>query len=288
MEHIIKKADILIEALRYIRSFHHKIIVIKYGGAAMTDESVRKNLLLDIIFMNAVGMRPVLVHGGGPFITRKLEELGRKTRFVNGFRVTDAETMTVVEEELMRINRELAKEIGVLGGSALSLSGRDDRLIEATKHAPVDGEDIGFVGSIASVHGDIVRKMLEGRIIPIISPVAAGVDDGHPYNVNADDAAAEIASALGAAKLIFLTNVGGILKDINDPASLISHANFAEVNAMIHAGTVAGGMIPKVSACMKALAAGVGKTHIVDVGIPHALLLEIFTDKGIGTEIVTE
>lgn len=285
MEEMIKKADVLIEALPYIQSFYDKTIVIKYGGAAMTDVSIRRNVLEDIVFMSYVGMRPILVHGGGPYISRRIELLGKEVKFVKGYRVTDEETMEVVEEELTKINREIVREIISLGGSAISLSGKDDHLIEVKKHADIDGEDIGFVGEITKISGDVIQKMIASDIIPVISPIGIG-KDGFTYNVNADQASAEIARSLGALKLVLLTNVRGILKDQAKPESIISHMSVAEIDDLIVDQVITGGMIPKVKACTRALDRGVKKTHIIDGKIPHGILLEIFTDKGVGTEIV--
>lgn len=287
---IIKKADVLIEALPYIQKFYEKIIVIKYGGAAMTDKEVRKNVLKDIVFMNYVGMRPVLVHGGGPHISKKIEALGGEVRFVNGFRVTDKMTMGVVEEELLQINRELVREIVSLGGSAISLSGKDDNLIEVKKHPPIDGQDIGFVGEITKINGGVIQRMLASDIIPVIPPLGVGKKDGLTYNINADNVAAEIAGALGAIKFILLTNVAGIMSagGGKDSGTLIPRASKADVKKLIKSGVVSGGMIPKVNACVRALDCGVVKTHIINEKIPHALLLEIFTNEGIGTEILAK
>ena len=285
MEEMIKKADVLIEALPYIQNFYDKTIVIKYGGAVLTDTTIRRNVLEDIVFMSYVGMRPVLVHGGGPYITKRLEELGKEPRFVDGFRVTDEETMEVVEEELDKVNREIVREIIAQGGSAISLSGKEDHLIEVKKHADIDGQDIGFVGEITKINGDVVQRMITSDIIPVISPIGIG-KDGFTYNVNADQAAAEIARSLGALKLAYLTNVHGIFKDPQDPETVISHVTVADIEGLIEKNVVSGGMIPKVKSCMRALERGVKKVHIISGKIPHGLLLEIFTDKGIGTEIV--
>lgn len=282
---MIKKADVLIEALPYIQSFYDKTIVIKYGGAAMTDTVIRRNVLEDIVFMSYVGMRPVLVHGGGPYISKRIEELGKEVKFVKGFRVTDEETMEVVEEELSKINREIVREVISLGGSAISLSGKEDHLIEVKKHGDIDGEDIGFVGEITKINGDVIQKMLTSDIIPVISPIGIG-KDGFTYNVNADQASAEIARSLGALKLVLLTNVLGILKDQARPESIYSHVTLTDIDNLIESKVITGGMIPKVRACTRALDRGVKKTHIIDGKIPHGILLEIFTDKGIGTEIV--
>src|SRR3989338_9228031 len=285
MEEMIKKADVLIEALPYIQSFYDKTIVIKYGGAAMTDPVIRRNVLEDIVFTSYVGMRPILVHGGGPYINKRIEELGKEVKFVKGYRVTDEETMEVVEEELSKINREIVREIISLGGSAISLSGNEDHLIEVKRHPEVDGQDIGFVGEITKINGDVVQRMLTSDIIPVISPIGIG-KDSFTYNVNADQAAAEIARSLRAHKLVLLTNVRGVMTDQANPESLLSHATEVEIESLIKSKVVSGGMIPKVRACLRALDRGVKKTHIIDGKIPHGILLEIFTDKGIGTEIV--
>lgn len=285
MEEMIKKADVLIEALPYIQNFYEKTIVIKYGGAVLTDTTIRREVLEDIVFMNYVGMRPVLVHGGGPYISQRLEAMGKEAKFVQGFRVTDEETMEVVEDELAKVNREIVREIISLGGSAISLSGKEDHLIEVKKHADIDGQDVGFVGDVTKVNDDVVQKMITSDIIPVISPIGVG-KDGQAYNVNADQAAAEIARALGALKLAYLTNVHGILKDAQDAKSVLSHVTVGEIEDLIEKNVISGGMIPKVRSCMRALERGVKKVHIINGKIPHGLLLEIFTDKGIGTEIV--
>ena len=285
MEEMIKKADVLIEALPYIQNFYDKTIVIKYGGAVLTDISIRRNVLEDIVFMSYVGMRPVLVHGGGPYISKRLEDMGKEPRFVNGFRVTDEETIEVVEQELDKVNREIVREIISLGGSAISLSGKEDHLIEAKKHADIDGQDVGFVGEITKINGDVIQKMITSDIIPVISPIGIG-KDGFTYNINADQASAEIARSLSALKLALLTNVHGIFRDPADPESVISHITLADIDGLMEKKVITGGMIPKVKACARALERGVKKVHIINGKIPHGLLLEIFTDKGIGTEIV--
>ena len=283
---IIHKADVLIEALPYIQSFYGKTIVIKYGGAAMVDKNIRRDVLRDIVFMNYVGMRPILVHGGGPMATTRLKELGREAKFINGYRVTDKETMSVIEEEFMKINAEIVQELTALGSAAISLSGKEDRFIQVVKHAPIDGQDIGFVGDIKNINGDVLQKIIASDIIPVIPPIGIGIKDDQPYNINADQVAAEIAKSLRALKLVVLTNVNGILTDIKDPSTLRMHVNAEDVKQMIDSGAISGGMIPKVNACLHALDRGVKKAHIIDVQIPHGILMEIFTDKGIGTEIV--
>lgn len=286
MDDVIKKAAVLLEALPYIQNFYDKTIVIKYGGAAMTDPEISTRVLQDIVFMNYVGMRPILVHGGGPSVSNKMKEMGKKSKFVRGIRVTDEETMKIAEEEFIKINSALVREVTALGGSAMSLNGKEDHFIEVDKHPNIEGEDVGFVGIINKVSGNVLQKMLVGDIIPVIPPLGEGEEDGHAYNINADQVAAEIAAAIGALKLVLLTNVGGIMKDVHDPSTRISHTTLAEVQKLTQEGIIVGGMIPKVNACARALEGGVLKTHILDANIPHALLLEIFTDKGIGTEIV--
>ena len=285
-EVVIKKADVLIEALPYIQSYYGKTIVIKYGGAAMTDKNIRRNVLRDIVFMNYVGMRPILVHGGGPSASARLKELGREITFVNGYRITDKETMEVVESEFMKINAEIVQELTALGSAAISLSGKEDRFIEVVKHPDIMGKDIGFVGDIKKINGDVLQKIIASDIIPVIPPIGIGVKDNLPYNINADQVAAEIARSLGAVKFVVLTNVKGIMKDVNDASSFLANVNAEEAAAMIKSGVISGGMIPKVNACLRALDRGVKKAHIIDVQIPHGILMEIFTDEGIGTEIV--
>ena len=286
MEDVIKKADVLIEALPYIQNFYDKPVVIKYGGSAMTNAAIRRNVLEDIVFMSYVGMRPILVHGGGPALSRRLLEKGKEPKFVKGFRVTDEETMRMAEEEFMKINHDIVREIKGLGGSAMSLNGKEDHVIEVKKYRAEGGEDIGFVGEVVKVNADLLQKMIVGDIIPVIPPVGIGSEDGLAYNINADQVAAEIAAAIGALKLIVLTNVRGILKNVTNSDSLLSHVTLAQIEGLKNDDVLEGGMIPKVNACVYALEHGVQKTHILDAKIPHALLLEMFTDKGIGTEIV--
>lgn len=285
MEKYIAKADVMIEALPYIQSFFEKIVVIKYGGSAMLDDTIRKDVLQDIVFMNFVGMRPILVHGGGPFINKKLEAKGKKAVFMNGVRVTDEDTMAVVDEALTEVNREIVRDLISLGASSISLSGKDDHLVMTRKHPEVDGVDLGYVGEVTQCNVSILEKLVTSDIIPVISPIGIG-KDGFAYNVNADTAAAEIARELKALKFVLLTDKDGILADVKDPSTLISQVKFSEAEELIQKGVIGGGMIPKVRACLRAMDRGVKKAHIINGTIPHALLLEIFTDKGIGTEIV--
>jgi acetylglutamate kinase len=285
MQQFIDKANVLIEALPYIKNFYEKIVVIKYGGSAMLDPAIRRSVLQDIVFMNYVGMRPILVHGGGPFITENLTKMNIKTEFVQGFRVTNEDAIQVVEETLEKVNREIVQDIISLGASAISLSGKDDHLIEADKHPDIDGVDIGFVGEVKKVNAGVLEKLVTSDIIPVISPIGIG-RGGFAYNVNADSAAARIAKCVRALKFVLLTDQDGILQDRHTPGSLISHVFVSEAENLIADGIITGGMIPKVRACLKAMDRGVKKAHIINGKIPHALLLEIFTDKGIGTEIV--
>lgn len=283
MEEIIKKADVLIEALPYIQNFYGKIVVIKYGGAAMTSDEIRKVTLQDIVFMNFVGMHPVVVHGGGPLITQRMNEKGKHPQFVKGMRVTDDETIEIVDEVLTEVNDEIVAEIISLGSCAQGLGGRKKTVFKARKKkAEVD---IGNVGVITGVNTAPIKKLLARKVIPVIMPLSLN-KDGKGYNINADEAASALAQALGAEKLVLLTDVKGILADKNDEFSLLPTVNVDKVKELIDKNIIQQGMIPKVNACIKALEDGVVKTHIIDGRITHSVLLEIFTDRGIGTEII--
>ncbi|HHV77307.1 MAG TPA: acetylglutamate kinase [Syntrophothermus lipocalidus] len=279
-----EKAAILVEALPYIKEFYGKTVVIKYGGSAMTDCSLKKAVMEDIVLMKYVGMHPVVVHGGGPDITRMLERLGITTSFVNGLRVTDEATMEIVEMVLVgKINKEIVAGINDSGGLAVGLSGKDGRLIRAE---PIPGKEmLGMVGQVREINTELIETLTERGYIPVISPVGIG-DRGESYNINADHVAGAIASALKADKLVLLTDVPGILADKSDPASRISRLRVSEVDAYIDCGIIQGGMIPKVECCVEALRGGVGRTHIIDGRVPHAILLEVFTDEGIGSMVV--
>ena len=285
MKELIEKAAVMLEALPYIRAFYDKTVIIKYGGSVLHDDTIRRGVLQDIVFMNYVGMQPIIVHGGGPYINERLKKMGKEVQFVEGYRVTDEDTMAVVEEELTEVNKEIVRELVALGSTAISLSGKDDHLIMTKKHGDINGMDIGYVGEVTKINGEVLEKLVTSDIIPVISPVGIG-KDGNAYNVNADNAAAEIARDVGALKFVLLTDVDGILKDRNDAKTLLSHVKSAEVEELINSGVVSGGMIPKIRACLRALERGGKKAHIINGKIPHALLLEIFTDQGIGTEIV--
>ncbi len=284
MQDIIKKADVLIEALPYIRKFRGKTIVIKAGGSMMENKEVISGIFQDIIFMSLVGIKPVIIHGGGPRITGKMKEAGIVAKFVDGFRVTDAKTMKIVDETLEATNKEIAKHIEELGGKVKTLSGKKDKIIKAValRHK---GKDMGFLGKIVSVNTKPIKDALKDGAIPVITPVAVG-EDGKAYNINADLAACDIAAALKAEKFVLITDTNGILRDESDENTLITTLKKKEAEELIERGIIRGGMIPKVKAVVDALKKGVNKTHIIDGRLSHAILLEIFTDKGIGTEIV--
>lgn len=282
MQDLVEKAEILIEALPYIKKFRGKEFVIKYGGAALTYEEVRDNVLHDLVFMNYVGIKPILIHGGGQHITENLKKKGIKSQFVNGLRVTDKATIEVVMDTLADINKGIAHDINRFGARAIGLSGHDADILHVKKNT--DDGDVGFVGAVQNVNIFPIKELTEFNIIPVIYPI--GIDEaGEAFNVNADEAAAKIAAAIGVQKMVILTNVNGIMRDPDDKDSLISSLSCRDVKDLIDKKIIHSGMIPKVKACVSALEGGVKKCHIIDGRIKHSLLLEIFTDKGIGTEI---
>lgn len=285
----IEKAATLIEALPYIQSFRGKTVVVKYGGSTMVGENEEDTVLKDIVFMASVGICPIIVHGGGPAINRRLQEQGVETQRINGLRVTDFATMKVVEDVLFgEVNAEIVRDIEALGGKAVGISAKDAGILHVRKHwaKTVDGPaDIGFVGDVERVQTEPLLDLTAGGMIPVVAPIGRGEDE-QSYNVNADTAAGEIAAALHAEKLVFLTDVTGILRDAQDASSLISTLHVRDVEGLIEGKIISGGMIPKVEACVKAVKSGVRKTHVIDGRIPHSMLLEIFTREGIGTEIV--
>ena len=281
MEESIRKADILIEALPYLQAFRGKVIVAKYGGSAIDNPTAMRGILQDLVFLSAVGIRAVLVHGGGPMITRKLSAAGKKSAFIDGMRVTDGETIRVVNQELEEVNRRLTAQVKALGGHAEGITPRS-RVIVSEPH--LRAAELGFVGSVNTVRTEPLRKVFLRHAIPVVSPVGTG--NGQLYNINADEVASEIAAHLKAEKLVLLTNVRGILRQPNDVSSLISTVSVKEAKVLAERHVIQEGMIPKVKACVDALRRGVKKTHIIDAAIPHAMLLEIFTKQGIGTEIV--
>ncbi|MBI3119211.1 MAG: acetylglutamate kinase [Candidatus Hydrogenedentes bacterium] len=280
----IQKAEVLIEALPYIRDFEGKTIVVKYGGAAMIDPALRRSTAEDIVLMKYVGMNPVIVHGGGPAINKMLKRLDIQPVFnAQGLRVTDAATMEVVEMVLCgSLNKDIVCLLNQAGADAVGLSGKDSNLLYANKLEQADGSDIGRVGKVVSVHYKVVEVLAKAGMIPVIAPIATDAQGG-TWNVNADTAAGEVAASLQAEKLVFLTDTPGILRDVQDADSLIHQVRVSEVRRLKDQGVIAGGMIPKVDACVRALGAGVRKTHIIDGRVPHSLLLEIFTDRGLGT-----
>ena len=290
----VHKANVLIEALPYMRQFSGKTVVIKYGGAAMNDESLKHAVMKDIVLMKYIGIQPVVVHGGGPKVSQVMERMGKKSEFVQGLRVTDIETVEIAEMVLAgSINKELVHLINQHGGRAVGLCGKDAGLIQAKKHYPqvedADGKitrlDIGYVGEIVRVDPELLRSLKAADYIPVIAPNGVG-DDGNAYNINADTVAGEVAATLEAEKLILLTDTRGILLDPSDETTLIPTLNTNQIDSYIQDGVISAGMLPKVEACTTALAASVSKTHIVDGRLKHAMLLEIFTSHGIGTEIV--
>lgn len=289
----MEKAGILVEALPYIKKFYGKTVVIKYGGHAMVNCELKKAVLTDAVLMKYVGMHPVIVHGGGPEITGMLKRVGIESNFVGGLRVTDAETMEIAQMVLVgKINKDIVGMINDIGGHAVGLSGKDGNLLVADKKMGrvrnADGSeetvDIGLVGEVRQVNPGIIKTVIQEGYIPVVAPVAVG-EGGHSYNVNADSAAGALAVALNADKLVILTDVEGILADRNDKSSLISTITRQQVPELVERGIIDGGMIPKVECCVSALQGGVGTTHILDGRVPHSVLLEIFTDRGVGTMV---
>lgn len=286
MEEFMNRAQVLIEAIPYIRAFHGKTFVIKYGGHAMCDPELKQSVMLDITLLKYLGLNPVLVHGGGPEITEMLEKLGKKSVRVQGQRVTDHETMEVVNMVLAgKINKELVTMLNHFGVKAAGISGQDGGLIIASKKKMPNGADLGFVGEVEHVNPELLQTLLDKGYIPVVATVGVGVE-GEIYNINADTVAGELAAALKAEKLIMLTDVEGILENPADSSTLISKVKVAKALEMIADGRIDSGMIPKVQACIYALRHGVNRTHIIDGRRPHSLLLEVLTDKGIGSMVV--
>ena len=282
----LEKAEVLIEALPYIQRFNRKIVVVKYGGSAMVDEELKENVIKDVVLLKLVGFKPIIVHGGGKEISRWVGKVGMEPRFINGLRVTDEATMEVAEMVLGKVNKELVTFVQSLGIKAVGISGKDGGLLQVEKKCP-DGQDIGFVGEITRVNPKILFDLLEKDFLPIVCPV--GLDENfRTYNINADDAACKIAEAVKAEKLAFLTDIEGVYRDPSDSESLISELHVQEAQSLIDNGNVGGGMIPKLKNCIDAIREGVNRVHILDGRIPHSILLEIFTNKGIGTAILRE
>ena len=286
MEKVLEKASVLVEALPYIQKFNRKIIVIKYGGSAMSDEAMQKKVIEDCVLLKLVGFKPIVVHGGGKAISKWVEKTGKEAEFYKGLRITDEETMEIAEMVLNRVNKSLVAMAEQLGVRAIGISGKDGRLLNVDKRL-VDGKDIGFVGDIKKVDTKILFDLLEKDFLPIVAPVGLD-DDYNTYNINADDAACEIAKAVGAEKLAFLTDIEGLYRDLNDPSTLISRITTTQARGLIDGGFIGGGMLPKLGNCIQAVEDGVQRVHILDGRIPHCLLLEIFTKKGIGTVIISD
>ena len=284
MQQYLDKAEVLIEALPYIQRFNRKIIVVKYGGSAMVDEELKKRVIEDVTLLKLVGLKPIIVHGGGKEISKWVGKVGMEPKFINGLRVTDAETMEVAEMVLGKVNKSLVQHVEELGVRAIGISGKDGGLLKVEKKYS-DGKDIGFVGEVKEVNAQILYDLLEKDFLPIVCPI--GLDDEfQTYNINADDAACAIARAMKAEKLAFLTDIEGVYKDPEDPSSLISELWVEEAEKLMAEGYIGGGMLPKLQNCIDAIENGVSRVHILDGRIPHCLLLEIFTNRGIGTAIL--
>ena len=281
-----RKAEVLIEALPYIQQFNRKIIVVKYGGAAMTDPALQLSVIKDVTLLKLVGFKPIIVHGGGKAISSWVSKTGKEAQFINGLRVTDAETMEIAEMVLGKVGKDLVTMVETLGVKAVSLSGKDGQMLRVKKRYS-GGQDIGFVGEITDVNPKILYDMLEKDYLPIVAPI--GLDDNYDtYNINADEAAQKIASAVGADKLVYLTDVEGLYRDFSDKSSFISRISTKEAEELISGGMIGGGMLPKLSNCTDAIRGGVNRVHILDGRVPHSILLEIFTDKGFGTMFYKE
>lgn len=286
MKKYLDKAEVLIEALPYIQRFNRKIIVVKYGGSAMIDEELQQNVIKDVTLLKLTGFKPIIVHGGGKEISRWVGKVGMEPKFINGLRVTDEDTMEVAEMVLNKVNKNLVRMVEELGVRAIGISGKDGALLKVEKKYS-NGEDIGFVGDIKSVNADILFDLLEKDFLPIVCPIGLD-DDYNTYNINADDAAYAIAKAVHAEKLAFLSDIDGVYRDFEDKTSLVSHLTVDEARELIESGGITGGMIPKLQNCIGAIENGVSRVHILDGRIPHCLLLEIFTKKGIGTAILKD
>ena len=286
MQEIMKKAEVLIEALPYIQKFNRKIIVVKYGGSAMSNEELQKNVIKDVTLLKLVGFKPIIVHGGGKEISRWVSKVGKEAEFVNGLRVTDEETMEIAEMVLNKVNKSLVAMVEELGVKAVGISGKDAGLLQVEKKLS-GGQDIGYVGEVTKVDPGVLYDLLEKDFLPIVAPIGLG-EKYHSYNVNADDAACAIAKAVGADKLVFLTDIEGLYRDINDKSSFISRITASNAEKLIQEGIIGGGMLPKLNNCTSAIRNGVNRVHILDGRLLHALLLEIFTNKGIGTAIVSD
>lgn len=286
MNELQQKASVLIEALPYIQQFNRRIIVVKYGGSAMSSEELKNNVIKDVTLLKLVGFKPIIVHGGGKEISRWVEKVGMEPKFINGLRVTDADTMELAEMVLGKVNKQLVTLVQSLGVKAVGITGKDGGLLTCKKRYS-NGEDIGFVGEITEVNPKILYDLLEKDFLPIVAPVAMD-EEFNTYNINADDAACAVAKAVKAEKLAFLTDIEGLYRDINDKSSFISRLTAGEAQSLLDNGFIGGGMLPKLNNCIDAINNGVNNVHILDGRILHCLLLEIFTNKGIGTCIMPD
>ena len=284
VEQIISKAQTLIEALPFIQKFQGKTVVVKYGGSAMLDEKLKYNVIKDVALLKLVGMKPVIVHGGGKESSKWVEKVGKEAEFINGLRVTDAETMEIAEMVLSKVNKSLVSLMQQVGLKAVGISGKDGGLLKVKKRFP-GGKDIGYVGEVTEVDTEILNTLIEHDFIPVVAPIGVS-DEFEDYNINADDAACAVATALNAEKLVFLTDIEGVFIDPTDKSTLISEMNLDEARELIDNGVVGGGMLPKLNNCIAAMDNGVARVHILDGRLEHCLLLEFFTEKGIGTAIL--
>lgn len=286
MDQVIAKAYTLSEALPYIQRFNGTKIVVKYGGSAMLDENLKYNVIRDIAMLKLVGLKPIVVHGGGKEISKWVEMIGKEPEFVNGLRVTDAETMEIAEMVLSKVNKGLVQMMQKLGVNAVGISGKDAGLMTVTKKYP-GGKDIGYVGEVTSVDSKILDTLIDNDYVPVIAPIGSS-EEFESFNVNADDAACAVAKAINAEKLVFLTDIEGVFIDPNDKDTLISEMDVTEAKSFIEKGIVGGGMLPKLTNCIDAIENGVSRVHVLDGRVEHCLLLEFFTEKGIGTAILKE
>ena len=287
MEKIMEKAQTLIEALPYIQTFNGKKVVVKYGGSAMVDENLKYNVIRDVALLKLIGMEPIIVHGGGKEISSWLKKIGKDSEFINGLRVTDEETLDVAEMVLSKVNKSLVSMMQKLGLKAVGISGKDAGLLKVRKKL-AGGKDIGYVGEVVDADASILDTLIANDFIPVIAPIGLGIDDFHGYNINADDAACAVATAVNAEKLVFLTDIEGVFVDPMDKSTLISEMNINEAQEFIDKGIVGGGMLPKLTNCIEAMKNGVSRVHMLDGRVEHCLLLEFFTEKGIGTAILKE
>lgn len=284
MEQVMIKAQTLIEALPYIQKFNNKKVVVKYGGSAMLDENLQANVIKDVALLKLIGMKPIIVHGGGKEISKWIDKVGKETKFVEGLRVTDEETMEIAEMVLNRVNKHLVQMVEQIGVKAVGICGKDGATIKVERKMP-NGKDIGFVGDIKQVDTGLIDTLIENDFIPVIAPI--GIDDSfQTYNINADDAACAVAQAIGAEKLAFLTDIEGVYTDPDDKDTLISVLTLNRADELINDGFIGGGMLPKLKNCIDAVRNGVARVHILDGRKEHCLLLEFFTNRGIGTAII--